>query len=200
LQVSTILLTAVDGRSAAGGILGALGGLTPDRANQQGEFKTKGFQAGKYFLSVTGPGGWMVKSATIGGRDVLDAPFDLNADVSGVVVTFTDQMAAVSGMVTSPGETDLSESTVVVFPYAFKTWITNGMSARLVRTTRAGRSGDFNIPAMPAGEYLIVAIDRSQEGDMQDPAVIDALSRLATRITVTTDPAKIDLTKMRVGK
>ena len=198
LQAISIVMTAVDGRSATGGILGDLTG--PDRANAQGEFRTKGFQPGKYFLNVQAGGGWFVKSATFGGRDILDAPFDLGNDLSGVVVTLVDQMAAVSGTVTTPGETDASETMVYVFPFAYRSWITNGMSSRLVRSARAGRNGAFSIPNLPAGEYFAVAIDRATEADMQDPAVIEGLSRQGTRFTVTADPARVDLTKVRVGK
>ena len=200
LQQATILLTPIDGRNNGGSGLGALLGNTPDRVNQQGEFKTKGIQAGKYFLTVSGTGPWVVKSALYGGRDVLDAPLDLNTDVAGVIVTLTDQMATVSGTVTGPGETDLSETTVVLIPFAYKQWITNGMSSRLMRTVTASRSGAYSVSNVPAGDYVAVAIDRSYEGDMQDPAVIETLARLGSRITVTTDPAKIDLTKVRVGK
>jgi len=201
MQAYSIVLNAVDGRNATGGGLGALlGNLTPERPNAQGEFKTKGFQAGKYFLTVSGGAGWFVKSAMLGGRDVLDAPFDLASDLSGVVITLVDQMAAVSGTVTSPGETDLSESMVVIFPFAYRNWITNGMSSRLVRSARASRNGAFSIPAVPPGDYFAVAIDRSADADMQDPAVIESLSRLGQRFTVATEPARIDLTKVRVGK
>jgi protocatechuate 3,4-dioxygenase beta subunit len=198
LQAVSVLLTSVDGRSTSGGILGAFS--APDRANQQGEFRTKGFMPGKYFLTVSAPAGWFVKSATIGGRDVLDAPLDLSADVAGVVVTMTDKLGQVTGNVTAPGETDLSETTVVLFPYAYKAWITNGMSSRLVRTARASRSGAYTIGNLPAGEYLVAAIDRAAEGDMQDPAVIEAFARAGTRVTVTADPVTLDLTKVRVGK
>lgn len=200
IQAVSILLTAIDGRNNGGSGLGALLGGGPDRPNAQGEFKTKGIQAGKYFLTVSAGGAWVVKSATYGGRDVLDAPLDLNADVSGVVVTLTDQLASVSGTVSGPGETDFSETTVVLFPLGYKQWIANGMSSRLMRTTTASRSGAYSLANVPAGEYFAVAIDRAYDGDMQDPAAIEALARQGTRLTVTTDPAKIDLTKVRVGK
>ena len=82
----------MDGRMP-GGLLGDLG--QPDRANAQGEFRTKGYAPGKYFLTVSGPGGWQVKSATMGGRDVLDAPLEIrDADVSGIVVDVHRQVRA----------------------------------------------------------------------------------------------------------
>jgi len=172
---------------------------TPDRANAQGEFQTKGNEPGKYFLNVGASGPWQLKSATIGGRDVLDAPIELrDADVTGVAVTFADKIGQVTGSVRSPGETDLSETSVVLFPADFRTWIENGMNSRRSRTVRATKPGAFTIPNVPAGDYLIVAIDRSAPADLQDPANVESLSRGATRVSVAVDPVTVNLDKTRV--
>jgi hypothetical protein len=96
MQAVVVTLNAMDGRNPGG----LMGFGEPDRASAQGEFRTKGYGPGKYFLSVSGPAGWQVTSATIGGRDVLDAPLEIrDADVAGVVVTFGDPLARVSGTV-----------------------------------------------------------------------------------------------------
>ena len=50
------------------------------------------------------------------------------------------------------------------------------------------------------GDYLLVAIDRASEGDMQDPGYIDRLSRIGTRVTVGTDAQTVALTKTQVGR
>ena len=171
----------------------------PDRANAQGEFQTKGNEPGKYFLNVGSAGPWQLKSATIGGRDVLDAPIELrDADVTGVVVTFTDKIGQVTGSVRSPGETDLSETSVVLFPADYRTWIDNGLNPRRSRTARATKAGAFTIPNVPAGDYLIVAVDRSAPADLQDPANVESLSRGATRVSVAADPVTVSLDKTRV--
>lgn len=200
LQNVVIMLTAADGRSP-GGMFG-LGDLAnPDRATAQAEFKTKGYAPGKYFLTPTTPVGWQLKSATIGGRDVLDAPLEIkDADVAGLVVTYTDKTAQLSGTVRAAGETDLSETSVLLFPASYRAWIDNGMNPRRVRTARASRSGAYTITNVPAGEYFAIAIDRASEGDMQDPAYIEALSRAGTRVTVAVDPATLDLTKAQVKR
>ena len=51
-----------------------------------------------------------------------------------------------------------------------------------------------------AGDYLIAALDRSDEGDMQDPAFIEALSRAATKVTVALEPVTLDLTRTKVAR
>jgi len=197
LQSVVVMLTPMDGRSQ-GGLLG-LGDLTnPDRANAQGEFRTKGFAPGKYFVNAIAPG-WQVKSATMGGRDVLDAPIEINdSDVGGIIITFTDKLGQVSGTVQAPGDTDLSEVSVLLFPAAYRAWIDAGMNPRRARTTRVSRTGAYSVPNLAAGDYFAIAIDRSHEGDMQDPAYIEALARAGTRVTVNADPVTLALTRTQV--
>ena len=197
MAMASVTLSSLAGGSPAGMLADLMGG--PDRVNAQAEFKTKGYAPGRYTFVAGAPAGWQVKSATIGGRDVLDAPMDItNADIAGVVVTFTDRMAQLSGTVSAPGETDLSETSVMVFPANYRAWIANGMSSRLSKTTRAARNGAYALPNVPAGDYLVAAIDRASEGDMQDPAFIEALSRIGTRVTVASEPVTLDVVRARV--
>ena len=193
IQAATFTLIPVDGR-----LPNVMMMATPDRANAQGEFQTKGHEAGRYFLNVGGVGMWYLKSATIGGRDLLDTPIEFrDADIAGVVVTFTDKVGQITGSVRSPGETDLSETSVVLFPADYRTWIDNGMNPRRSRTVRATKPGAFTIPNVPAGDYLVVAVDRSAPADLQDPANVEALSRGATRVTVAADAVTLNLDKTR---
>jgi hypothetical protein len=201
MPMFAVTLTAMDGRLGGGlssGLSSALRAATPDRPNAQGEFRTKGYSPGKYFLSISGGAQWQVKSATLNGRDVLDAPLELrDGDAAGIVITLTDQLARVSGTVTATGETDLSETSVYLFPSNYGKWIADGMNARRSRTTRASRTGTYALANVPAGEYLIAAVDRASEGDMQDPAFIEVLSRVGTRVVVTTTDKVVDLARAR---
>jgi hypothetical protein len=197
MQAVVVTFNAMDGRSPGG----LMAFNQPDRANAQGEFRTKGYAPGKYFLSVSGPGGWQVTSATIGGRDVLDAPLEIReADVAGIVVTFGDPLARVSGTVTAAGETDLSETAVLMFPVNYRAWVENGMHPRRGRTARASRAGAYTLMNVPPGEYFIAAVDRVEEGNLQDPAFVAALSRVATRVTIGADAQTVDLRKTQVAR
>lgn len=195
LNAASINLMPMDGRMP--NILGLMS--NQDLVTAQGEFKTKHQTPGRYFLTVTGYPGWQVKSATIGGRDVLDAALEIrDADVSGIVITFTDKVAAVTGTVRSVDETDLSETSVLVFPLDFRTWAANGMNPRRGLTGRVARNGNFTVPNVPAGDYFIVAVDRATQGELQDPAYVELLSRVATRISVAADNVTQELNKVRV--
>lgn len=198
IQTVSVTLVPMDGRQP-GGLLGDISG--PDRANDKSEFRTKGYGPGKYFLNVVGGGAWQVKSAVLGGRDVLDGPLEIKeGDVTGIVVTFTDKMGTLTGKVRAGAETDLSEATVLLFPANYRGWIDNGMNPRRTRTARASRPGDYGFGNVPVGDYLVVALDRSNEGDMQDPAFIEALSRVATRVTIALDPVTLELQRAVVKR
>ena len=44
-------------------------------------------------------GGWFVESVTLGGKDITDRAFDLQADTTSLVVTYTNRPSKVSGTV-----------------------------------------------------------------------------------------------------
>ena len=68
------------------------------RIEPSGAFATMGVPPGRYFVRVAGaPQGWTFRGATLGGRDVTDAPLDIDGDVSGVVLTFTDRQTQLCG-------------------------------------------------------------------------------------------------------
>lgn len=200
IQTVSVALVPMDGRSP-GGLLGLGDLLGPDRVNDKSEFKTKTYAPGKYFLNVSGAGPWQVKSIAIGGRDVLDAPLEIkDADVGGLVITFTDKLGALSGTVKAGPETDLSETTVLLFPANYQGWIDQGMNPRRTRTARANRPGAYTFSGVPPGDYLVAALDRSNEGDMQDPAFITALAKVAARVTIGLDPVTLELQRTKVGR
>ena len=51
-----------------------------------------------------------------------------------------------------------------------------------MRTARAAKDGSYTLQPLPAGEYYVVAVQEDQVGDWQDPALLQALSRVATTI------------------
>ena len=194
MQVS---LLPADGRNPGGGF----GGARP-RVSTTMTFETPNYGPGKYFLQIQGnPPQWQVKSATVGGRDVLDAPIDLrDTDITGVLITLSDEQLALSGTVTVAAGQKADEAVVYVFPADHRAWIENGMNPRRSRSTRVAASGAYTFTLLPAGDYLAVAVDRADEGNPQDPAFIEALSRLGTRVSVVSAKQSQDLTTMKVKR
>jgi hypothetical protein len=123
----------------------------------------------------------MFKSATIGGRDVSEAPFELSRDVSDLTVTFTDRWSGIDGAVEGANADD---ALVLVFPTDARGWTDYGASPRRLRSSRAFAGGKFDVGAVPAGDYYIIAVPEEQAVDWRDPAVLELLARAATRVTV----------------
>jgi hypothetical protein len=183
-------------------------GRTPNRFGSgarltaNGTFETTNFGPGKYFLQIQGtPAPWQVKSATIGGRDVLDAPIELgDSNLTGVLIAVTDEQYSVSGSVTPAAGQSLADAVVYMFPADHRAWIQNGMNPRRSRQGRVNPNGSYTFNMLPPGDYVIVAIDRADDGNIQDPAYIEALSRLGTRVTVVSAKQTLDITMMKVKR
>jgi hypothetical protein len=178
----------------------ALGRPTP--IGSDGTFRREGIVPGRYFFNlVSVPAPWQVKGATLDGRDVYDRPLEIRTgDLANVVVTLTDQLAQLSGIVSAPVSFTSAEAVVILFPADYRTWIDSGMNPRLVRTAPVAASGTYTVPNLTAGDYLAVAIDRGDEGDLQDPAFIEILSRAATRVSIAADARAQSLTVARVRR
>jgi Carboxypeptidase regulatory-like domain len=160
-------------------------GLASSRVDGSGEFTTAGVPAGRYFLRVTGsPVGWMFKAAMYNGIDVSETPFELTADVSGIVLTFTDRWTGMRGAVrTASGQPD-SSATVLIFPTDPRQWTGYGSSPRRMRSVRTTKTGEFSVTSLPAGDYYVMALPDENTADWQDTAVLEGLSRLAARVTL----------------
>jgi protocatechuate 3,4-dioxygenase beta subunit len=145
-------------------------------------FTLKGYAAGKYLVQVTGsPPGWMFKSAMLNGVDVSETPFDFGADLADLVVAFTDRWTGLGGTVQGVAA---AAAIVVVFPVDAQRWVDYGSMPRRLKSARATAQGKFGISSLPPGDYFAIAIPEDQAGDWRDPATLDALARIATRVSI----------------
>lgn len=156
------------------------------RFDNTGAFSTMSVPAGRYYVRVSSPPrGWTFKSATYNGRDVAEAPLELSgADVSGVVVTFTDQPAELSGVVTGASGSPDPDATVLLFPSDPQAWPAPPPGLRRFRAVRAAKDGAFKTTGIPAGSYYAVAVPDEHSSDWMDAKYLDQLSRLATEIRI----------------
>jgi protocatechuate 3,4-dioxygenase beta subunit len=175
--------------------------LPPATLQPNGQFVTSQTPPGRYLLRIGGaPGGWTTRSVLYNGVDISDTPVDLtDRDLSGVVVTFTDRISSLSGTVrNAQGGVDDSAA-VLVFPLDVQAWANYGFNPRRMRSARTSTKGLFSFSALPAGEYFAIAIGDEFAGEWQDPRMLEALARQATRITIT-EGQKLtqDLSRMNV--
>jgi hypothetical protein len=134
---------------------------------------------GMYALDIP-LSGWTVKSVRVGGKEVGDGFFPLTTDVDDVVVTLTNRLASVAGTVQRSGV----DAAVAIFPADYQSWIALRMPSSRARLVDADKNGTFELEGLVDGDYAVVAIDASASVDLQNPADVEALARVATRVTL----------------
>jgi hypothetical protein len=151
---------------------------------------------GRYIARPFEHSGWFVQSVTSGGKDITDRVFDLQADMTSLVVTFTDRPSKVSGSV-KDARGDLSPTAVVLaFPVDPRLWTGYGASPRNLKSALTTRTGVYTFEHLPPGDYYLAAIDAAEMDGWQDPKTLEQLAAVATKLTVTADGLEktLDLT------
>jgi hypothetical protein len=153
--------------------------------DERGRLSSYQLPPGRYYVRVNNaPVGWMLKSAMLNGRDVSNVPLSLDADVTALVMTFTDRPSTVSGQVQNATGASDPSATVLVFPADPGAWTDYGDFPRRLRAIRVDRNGQFQTANLAPGDYLLVAIPEDSSANWQDPKVLQALARLGTSITL----------------
>jgi hypothetical protein len=151
--------------------------MTRMNTGPNGTFRIIGV-GGDVRISVQGlPDGWTVKSIVANDRDITDSAISLASGQNlSVRIVVTDRLTHVNGTVSSraPGRGE----TVVVFSDDPARW---AYPSRFVRAARVDDRGAFEIAGLPPGEqYLATALEFFEEGDEQDPEVLERLRAGAT--------------------
>jgi hypothetical protein len=157
----------------------------PVRPSQDGRFTTASQLPGRYFVRAGGaPGGWMLQSIVVNGVDATETPIELTQNITGVIVTFTDQISDVRGVVKGTAAGD-DPPAVVVFPADNASWKHFGLNPLRMRRTVASPTGNFSLGSLPAGDYFAAAVPEEFSSEWQDPAYLELLARTAFRFTLT---------------
>ena len=127
--------------------------------------------------------GWMVTSVRHRDTDITSTLLELPSgeQLTDVEVVLTNRVTRVVGRLTDERGTPLSTGTVIVFAEDDGKW---GEATAFVRTARPDQQGRYEIRALPAGDYLAVALDYVQNGRWNDPEFLESLRRDAQRFTL----------------
>jgi len=133
--------------------------------------------------AVAASGGWVLKSAMLGGRDIADAAIDIKPgeDVSGIVVTFTDRPTEIAGTVYDQAGRVTANFPIVIFSTDRGYWSAGSRRVQLVRPATDGR---FRAVGLPAGEYFVCAATALEPPQLADPAFLEQLAAVSFKIAL----------------
>jgi protocatechuate 3,4-dioxygenase beta subunit len=148
-----------------------------------------GLMAGLAPSAVASAGGWVMKSAIAGGRDIADAVLEVKAgeDLSGVVVTFTDRPTEFSGRVFDPAGRVTADFPIVIVSTDRTTWVA---ASRRIQIVRPATNGQFRVVGLPAGEYYVAAVTGIEPVQLTDPAFLEQLAAASVRLTIADGETK----------
>jgi carboxypeptidase family protein len=170
-----------------------LGGSGTGHVSADSTFELKAV-VGPVVLSIrTLTGDWTLKAVEHNGRDLADDPIEVphGQTISGVRVVLTNRPTLVRGGLLDDKQQP-AEGTVVIFPEDTSRWRED---SRTVRSARPDQHGEFSIKGLPAGKYLIAAVDYVQDGQWYDPEFLADLRPRAERLSLAEAESKrIDVT------
>ena len=162
------------------------------RSAADGTFETGGDPPGRYQINASptpqnaAPNArWTLLGITRGGKPIADSILDLDAEVSDVVITFSDRANRVSGSVVDANGAPGVHSDVIVFPADTELW-REGIfpNSWRVRKVHATSNATFDVSNLQPGQYYMAAVSSRLTGEWQDPRFLERLVAAATRITV----------------
>lgn len=157
-------------------------GGRPGDVGANGQFTIGDVMPGLYSIRASAPRGWAMKAVYLDGRDVTDSPLEVKSEnVTGLNVIFTDRISSLSGSVRDARGNAVSGVTVIAFPSDERLWFPQ---SRQIMTVRTDRTGAYKLVSIPAGDYLVVAVDDVEQGEWFDPAFLDQIRAHATKVRI----------------
>jgi hypothetical protein len=163
---------------------------TPD---DDGNFTLSGV-SGRVFFGVQGTApGWVVKSVSLDGEDITDAPLDVTGrtSVPDLRIVLTDKLTNINGQVMDARGAALKDYVVVIQGAEQKEPLIASRSIRVVRPDNTGR---FETRGLRPGRYVATALEALEQGRQFSPEFQKELRRGAREFSVTEGQAvTIDL-------
>jgi Carboxypeptidase regulatory-like domain len=159
--------------------------VAPVAAKADGTVEITNLLPGSYSVGLALPPeiaeGWWPRSASSGGRDLLDLPLELVPGATpDVVFTLTDRRQSLAGVVQDANGRPTTAATIVVFSMDRAHW---RHGSRRVRTARPATDGTYEIADIPPGEYFVAAVPQARSDGWQ-PAFLERLAAAAVPVAI----------------
>ncbi len=180
----TLRSMLVSAPPASGATLPGLGGAFANgRVSDDGSFELRGLAGPRYVRVTNIPAGWTLKSVTLDGQDITDAPFDFRSPrgSGALVITLGDRVSTISGAVHDSRGEVLKDYVVVIFGDDPRLW---SAQSRYIATARPNQDGVFSAKGLPPGRYLAAVVDSLENGTQFDPALLEQLRGDARTFTL----------------
>ena len=170
-------------RSGSGSQMAPNVGGSATNVRSDGTFRMSGVMPGTYSLISTFAG-WWLRSVVVNGRDILDAPLEVDGSATDTIealVTFTDRHSELHGTLSTASGQPASEFTVVVYPVDQEFW---RPGARRIRSVRPASDGAFSVMDLPAGNYLVAAVTDAEPDEWQQPSFLEQLVSASVKVSI----------------
>jgi len=107
--------------------------------------------------------------------------------VTGLVVTFTDQVSELSGSLTLPSGAPATDFFVIAIPADKTYWLPQ---SRRIVSARPDRTGRYVFRGLPAGDYRIALTTDLVPRDLQEVSALEQLAAQSVPVTLTTGEKK----------
>ncbi len=155
-------------------------GLTPDRYRTM--FVPPNMMMPPPLMPVQ-PGGLVLKSAMLDGKDIADQPLDVRQglEIKDLVVTFTDKLSEISGTLQDAAGKPVVGYPIVVFSTDRSAW---SFGSRRIAQAHPANDGTYKVQGLPAGDYYVCALTDLDPSDLYDPSFLDQLAPASFKISL----------------
>jgi uncharacterized protein (DUF2141 family) len=200
---SAMVATTTESIAASVGITAtAPNSIRPASPNADGTFDVFNILPGTYQVTVPITGaqagqGWWLRSAMLGGQDVLDTLLEFKEarNLAGAVLTFSDRHTELTGRLATPSGQAASDCFMIAFSTDPAVWRPR---ARRVQVTRPATDGAFTFRDLPPGEYFLAALTDLDQDEWKDEPLLSQIAAAgAIKLTIGEGERKVQ--DLRIG-